>query len=136
MYTTTDVLKLLVTMQTYLKWVWQVSTRTASLVTSLFDLKLYSRKLHLCVLVFGKDFNSEYNSKLEKSSIFNPPWHPVNSLFENLCDFDIQHLLGNQSRLINCNFSKDEIKLRSFCDNREIRLMKPHKGGGVGGYEH
>ncbi|XP_043916330.1 probable E3 ubiquitin-protein ligase HERC3 [Protopterus annectens] len=108
-----------------------VPSRNMNVAKTLIDLKCYVRKLNLTLLL-GTSLDT--NSTFRIASTYNPPLHPWLSLYENVCELDIRHIVNSCTRKIDGIYSKNNIgyeqaQALKFLSSLQVRITKPDKGG-------
>lgn len=111
-----------------------VPDQSINLVHTLIDLKQYIRKLNLNI-IFNK--LEQIGDPFKISSTYNPPLHTTLATFERVCEPD----LHEPSKTRNKRKANNRIHRNPNCDeesepdpltyNKEVRTMKPDKGGRV-----
>ncbi|XP_043913221.1 THO complex subunit 2-like [Protopterus annectens] len=111
-----------------------------NLVNTIVEVKLYCRRLNLAIQ-FGQNNGENTNTVpkgLKKRSTYIPPSNTKVASFEKMICNDIYSFRSNfkvensNNMGPQANLTEDEYKcLWKFVNNKEVRLMKPDKGGGI-----
>ncbi|XP_043943192.1 oxysterol-binding protein-related protein 8-like [Protopterus annectens] len=101
----------------------------ANMVDLSVDVKMFLRQKNFEILFNGLG-KRESTSILKKKSTFNPPLHPQLKNFENVLQTRLRDDL--KFNKVPPNLTKDEFNILDSCrTDKNLRVMKPDKGGGV-----
>ncbi|XP_043928713.1 cGMP-dependent 3',5'-cyclic phosphodiesterase [Protopterus annectens] len=108
-----------------------VPHQTPCISNILLDIKLFTRRLNLSVIL-GNNISGNDSKRLKRRSIYNPPLqHDIQS-FENVGCNVIRSNYPHHYNTGLTNLTEEENKLLvPLKSNKKVRIMKPDKGGGM-----
>ncbi|XP_043924848.1 uncharacterized protein LOC122799665 [Protopterus annectens] len=108
-----------------------VPKQNCDLVRTIIDLKTFTRKLNFN-LMMGSNVTTVQDDQFRIPSTFNPPLHPLISVFEQMCELDIRFNVKHRGKIHTKDRTLQKEKgFLEFIKLHDIRVCKPDKGGGL-----